>query len=488
MELNLSSFCMSFRKQVLLLALVFAHASEAWAINCRIRLANIVAAENISPHEKKARLLDPDLVVEKDGAVKATAKDELGLKVKRARLYVRKPEEVEAWLTHISNRLKSVRDGDQPKMAIEEFFALIDGGMTHKDSKFSQIFKDFDIKHIRLVGKKKFKAELSKKAQGEIVLTVPDFPVDDPQAAAIWIKDLYLNLHKAARISISKKMETMKFDEARKEYEFELARLDKEVLGVLNELDAYLMHKNPGEENPLNLASRSLPSLGWYRFASRYSSVNLLAGGGTGALVGKWIADDVGMGIGTAAGLVLGHLTKVKMPIEAWTPNLKVWLKSKDSINIERRRLWDEYVSLHYRHKKVDSVVKKTLKVLASSTIVGMGLYFVLNNRSMVGDSQQGLEDESQNVGKIDELADAQLATLNIDQLTTRYSDLLKTQDLFEEKLKEAERKNDMERAAELNSQIIAIKVYSQKILYKLEALNPDGPAVERANESVNNE
>jgi len=507
---------MSFRKQVLLLALVLAHAQEASAGLCRVRLSAVIEATIPSPHKKKAKLLDTEKLVEESKAAREEASADPDLKVKTSSSGARKPEETEAWLTHFSNRIKAVRDGAEQKMSLEEFFGMIHSSQSRAMSNFEDIFEKFKIKHIRLVGNKKFKAELSKKAEGEIVLSVPDFPIDNPQAAAIWLKDLYLNLHKAARLSLTKEISTLKFADARIKAEARLKSLDKEVLGVLKELDAYLKYKDPSEENPLNLPNRSLPPKPWYHFSSAYVTTDTALAGGTGALAGKhllgpWLGDigpllgqvdviwiskllepsfggaELGAAIGGGAGIVLGLVTKLKAPLELWTPSTGVWLKSHQALEIERSRLWNDYMKSHYRYKLLDKVVKFTLKSLVLGTTGAMGLYYV-HNRGLVGDAEEGLEEESGNVEKIDQMAEAQLASLNGDQLNEKYNELMKSRDKLEALLLEAESKNDIKKAEHINSELAGVKLYGMKILYKIEALNPDGPAVERANESVPDE
>ncbi len=492
MELNLHFFWMSFRKRVLLLALVLAHSQETWAISCRVQLAAVIEGTTPSPHGKKAKLLDPEKVVEESKAARTSASADPSLKIKTNSSGKRKPEETEAWLTHFSNRLKAVRDGTEAKMSLEEFFGMIQSSQSRASSSFENIFEKFNIKHIRLVGNKKFNAELSTKVDGEIVLSVPDFPIDNPQAAALWTKDLYLNLHKAARLSLSKEMEKMKYGEARSKLESRLKSLDKEVRDVLIELDAYLKYKDPSDPNPLNLPSRSMPPKLWYHAASTYVTTDVILGGGTGAMAGKhllgpWLGEETGSAIGGGAGVILGLVTKLKAPIELWKPSTEVWLKSRNSFEIERQRLWNDYIKSHYRYKLIDKVVKGTLKLLVVGTAGTMGIYY-WKNRSLVGDAEEGLDEESVNVEKLDQMTEAQLASLNLDQLTAKYVEAIKGRDYLVAQMNEAERNKDIKKAEILNSQITAINMYAFKILQKVEALNPDGFEQDKVDNVIENE
>ncbi|MEZ4815713.1 MAG: hypothetical protein R3A80_10980 [Bdellovibrionota bacterium] len=393
---------------------------------CRVKLKSVLELPYDSPHGKKASLVEAKDLKEAGAKERALAKDTAELKVTKGSK-IRKPEEVEAWLVSFSNRVKAIRDGAAPRMSIEQFLGMINGGMGRAGFHIDEIFKEFGIKHVRLVGKKDFKSVEAKKLKDEIVLEVPDFPVDDPRAAALWIKDLNLALHEVATDMISKKMDSMSQSQAKEmwngTWKKRLTQMDNGILNSLAELDAYMKSKDPKEENPLVLASRSLSPAAWYHFSSLYKATDTFVGGATGAYLGQQVAGEQGAFVGGVAGIVVGVFTKVKYPLQSWTPNLKKMFASREAYAIERSRL-DDRLTSYYSYRLLDKAVTRIVQGGVVLTSLGMASY-LYHNRSMSGETQEGLAEEAQNVDKLDAMSDAQLERLNKEDLEKSYNDLL---------------------------------------------------------------
>lgn len=486
MELS-SSFLLRELRNFALLFVLLSYGAEAgvWG-SCLLKLSAGSTALGDKVLGRTPLSVDHKKLLEESRKARAEAKDEGSLKVTKGDK-VRSPEEVEAWLINFSNKIKATRDGTQPKMSIEEFFGMIEGGFGRVGFRFEQIFKEYNIKTIRLVKKNKFDSIIHKtstdpQAKDEVLVEVPDFPVGDPQAAAIWIKDLYLSLHDAATNMVAARINALPKNQVRKEwgnkYRIEVRDLDRGVKAVLTELDSYMKSKNPEEKNPLDLANRSLSPSAWHHGVSLFKASDALLGGAVGAKLGHAVAGENGAFYGGLAGTLFGVMTKIRFPLNAWKPSQK-WLVSKEAFELERERL-SARLANYYTYQAIDKNVTRITKAIVMGTALSMGYYFY-TQKSLVGDAEEGLDEEAEkSTAKLDDATEEQLSKLNVEELSKRYDQLV-----IEEKelliLKQnALDKEDLVLAGQLNAKLVAKVKYMQKVLAQLEALNPEGIEYDR--------
>lgn len=507
--LNLALFCAS----------IFSVRAEARS--CSVRLKQSLVVTRDSTVAKHTSTLDHGDLVDELRKSRSEAKDSPDLKVTKG-AKVRTPEQIEAWLTHISNRLKEAKADPASKMPMEEFFGMIDGGFGREGARFENIFKDYGIKHVRLVSSKNFKSKIVKDGKGaeakdSIYIEVPDFPVDQPEKAALWIKDLYLTLHDASTNMVANKVnKSAKVVEAAagswigkrvvgvvenvtgqhakhiwvEQYRKDIRNLDRGVRNVLIELDAYLKTKFPEEENPLGLSKRSLSPGWWHHGISLFKATDSVVGGELASKGGTLAGQAVDSGMGTASGegwggfggglvgTAFGVFTKVRFPLESWKPSQK-WLLSKESFEIERNRL-ESRLTMYRYYKGTSTLADLYAKGSFLLGTISMGYYYT-QNRSLTGGAEDGLEKEKDKAAKeLDVLTQEQLSKLNVEQVQDTYNKLLKEEAELQRQLAEAIKSKNISKADTLNSRLLAKAEYMKRVLGQLEALNPDGLEYER--------
>jgi hypothetical protein len=236
--------------------------------------------------------------------------------------------------------------------------------------------------------------------------------------------------------------------------------------------------KNPEVKNPLDLANRSLSLSAWHHGVSLFKATDALVGGAAGAKLGHAVAGENGAFYGGLAGTMFGVMTKIRFPLNAWKPS-KRWLASKEAFELERERLSARLAS-YYTYKTIDKNVNRITRALVTGTALTMGYYFY-TQKSLVGDAEEGLDEEARDsTQKLDTATDEQLAKLNVEELSKRYSQLVREEAELLILKQNALNSKDQAEASRLNDKLIAKVKYMQKVLAQIEALNPEGIEYER--------